>query len=194
MGVACTAMVHTPSALVAQRAPLVPTLSTLDMWIVEHYRGAQLLPDSGRTTRGTGAMTALPYVESVSSGRTVDTVFAVQFSPVLRAPALPVGAKVRFTSPSGVASSSVADVVARRAFRAPRVPNARHNEPDDFRYGWSYLLFIRQRATTPTSAYRGWLVTETASAPAAGSAEGSAQRSAQRSAKRSAARPAGRPN
>lgn len=153
------------TTLHAQRLPSASATTALDVWIVAHYHGAQLYPDSGSPTRATGAIRALPYVESVSAAQTTDTLFAVEFSATRNAPTLAVGTKVRLTSPSGVVSTTAADVVVRRAFRAPRVPNAKLNEASDYRYGWSYLLLMRQSATTAASVYRGWLLTDISGAP-----------------------------
>lgn len=142
-----------PQQLIARDS----ALSALDMWLTQRFKGAQLLPDSVKPTRAT-PLTTPPRIESVNVARTKDTLFAVQFMPQVAPPALAVGSTVRLSSPSGVMTNITAEIIVRRAFRAPRQPGAALTDSSNHRYGWSYIALIRRVASTPSTMYRGWVM------------------------------------
>ncbi|MEO7520915.1 MAG: hypothetical protein ABIW79_03765 [Gemmatimonas sp.] len=141
-------------------------LSSLDVWIVERFRGAQLLPDSvaARAARDGGG--ALPRIESARGGGSVDTLFALHFTPRATEGALASRQTVRLAGPTGTIAPLTGTVVARRAFRAPRVPGANvHVASGDsatdasWRYGWAYIVSLPNAGRgTPAATFRGWLL------------------------------------
>lgn len=126
----------------------------LDNWIALHYRDAHLLADSTAPTKG--PIAALPRIESVRAGVGPDTLVAVQFGAALDLRALPMASRVRLASPSGARSTVEADIIARRAFRAPRRPSDGPVKSEEMRSGWAYLALIRGGAAS--SGFRGWLL------------------------------------
>jgi hypothetical protein len=74
----------------------------------------------------------------------------------LRAPSL-----VRLSGPTGAIATRSARVIARRAFRAPRLPGASADSDQAWRYGWGYLAILpRMSRPSGTTGYRGWLLLE----------------------------------
>lgn len=131
---------------------------TVDRWLVTRYRSLQLLPDSVRVSGSPDAELIWPRVETAVDGSLRDTLFAVQFGARGSAPALRAGARVRLTAPSGTITAMTADVVARRPFRAPRLPGADTATVNGWRYGWAYLAIVRRGTAATASVYRGWLL------------------------------------
>lgn len=129
----------------------------VDGWLVTRYRNVQLLPDSARNAGGAPEL-PWPRVESAVDGSLRDTLFALHFGVRGGPPALRTGARVRLTAPSGAITAMAADVVARRAFRAPRFPGADTASIDGWRYGWAYLAIVRRGTAATASVYRGWLL------------------------------------
>ncbi len=161
----------------AQSAPArLAGLFALDGWLASRYRELQLLPDTSKSTRSIAADAPLPHVESVvdvatgaagsPESRRRDTLYAVHFGTRRDMPALRVGTRVRLTAPSGAITSTTADVVARRPFRAPRRPGTAAVAPNDaWRYGWAYLALVPRGARSTSSVmYRGWLLLDASSA------------------------------
>lgn len=151
-------MLATPIGAHAQlKAPERPAAKApqlaLDTWIVQHYRDAQLLADSSTPTART--LPALPRIESARAGVGPDTLVAVQFSSDRDIMPLPLASRVRLASPSGARSTVEADIIARRAFRAPRRPADGPVKAEEMRSGWAYLALIRGAAAA--SGFRGWL-------------------------------------
>lgn len=137
-------------------------LSSLDMWIVQRYRGAQLLPDSGARGSYTFAQAGAPRVESARTSARRDTVVALHFGTALWRPNLNTAAAVQLADPSGTVSGIAGKITARRAFRAPRKAGARDTVKDDWRIGWAYLVAIPARsANASPSGFAGWAVAET---------------------------------
>lgn len=158
------------NAAAQARKPLVgPTvvaasLSSLDAWIVQRYKGAQLLPDSG--LRGTSPLrqAGAPRVESMRSPDRRDTIVALQFGAVYWRASLTPSSPVQLADPTGVVSAIGGRVSARRAFRAPRVAAPRDTVAEDWRIGWAYLVAIPPRvATAAPSGFNGWAIVETPS-------------------------------
>lgn len=130
----------------------------LDAWIVHQYRGAQLLTDSSAGERTIAADTPIPRVEHVRDSRG-DSIVGVHFSARAVSPSLALAGTVRLAVPSGTVTNTTGKVVARRLFRAPRIPGAAGNSPTAWRYGWAYLVVLpRQRDRLPALATRGWLL------------------------------------
>lgn len=151
------------TALDAQRSTATHTqvLETLDQWIVQQYRGSQLLHDSsgGATTVVRDA--PLPRVEHVRDARG-DTIIGIHFALRPSAPAFGVNGTARLAVPTGAITNTTGRVVARRLFRAPRVPGASNDDPLSWRYGWAYIVVLpRKRDALPAQATRGWLLVET---------------------------------
>lgn len=148
-------------------ATSLTALHALDTWVVTRFREVHLLPDSTGTMRTVVADVPSPRVESVGDAASGDTVYALHFAERRDMSALRVGARVRLTAPSGSITSISADIVARRPFRAPRVPGADTASAGGWRYGWAYLAIVRrQHAATSASVYRGWLLLDAADADA----------------------------
>ena len=132
----------------------------LDGWIVTRYRGAQLLEDSSAARVTVLADAPVPRVEHVRDAKG-DSLVGVHFSERIVAPSLTQSSDVRLAVPSGAVTSMTGRVVARRLFRAPRVPAATNNTPSSWRYGWAYLVVLpRQRDALPAQAMRGWLLVD----------------------------------
>lgn len=150
-------------AVIGRTAPAQNSreLASLDMWIVQRYRGAQLLPDT--TGRAASAVTQVgaPRVESARSSDRRDTVVALHFSATAWRPALASAATVQLADPSGAVSAIAGRVTARRAFRAPRKAGARDSVNTDWRIGWAYLVAIPLRtANAATAGLSGWALVE----------------------------------
>lgn len=149
-----------PSARIGAQPP-----TPLDIWIVQRYRGAQLLPDSllaDSLLTGSVARTAsTPRIESTRAGKEQDTLWAVHFAPGTRMAGLPVGARPTLTGPTGTITPVVARVLARRAFRAPRVPGSAFRPDSSWRHGWVYLVVMPHLAELSVARYRGWLLLDT---------------------------------
>ena len=134
----------------------------LDSWIVTQYRGAQLLSDSSAGERTIAADTPIPRVEHVRDSRG-DSIVGVHFSARAVSPSLSVAGTVRLAVPSGTVTNTTGKVVARRLFRAPRVPGASKDNAALWRYGWAYLVVLpRERDQLPALATRGWLLLDAA--------------------------------
>lgn len=130
----------------------------LDAWLVSRYQQLQLLPDTlpGREAAGEELP---PRVESTADAPAGDTLFAVQFRTRRELSSLRPGTPIQLTGPSGAITTLTADVIARRAFRAPRKPGADTSTVGGWRYGWAYLAVVRSRyAATSASEFRGWLL------------------------------------
>ncbi len=137
-----------------QRAPDAP----LDHWIVTRYRGAGLLPDTANASPSLASSRTPPRIESVAPGSTTDSLWAVHFTSTDPLPAFALNAMVRLTGPTGTVTPLSARVVARRPFRAPRVPGASPTRPDAWRDGWAYLVILPHDASRQVARYRGWLL------------------------------------
>ncbi len=143
------------------RAQNASELASLDMWIVQRYRGAQLLPDTTGRAATTITQAGAPRVESARSPNRRDTVVALHFSATAWRPLLPTAAAVQFADPSGAMSTIAGRVTARRAFRAPRIAGAKDGTNADWRFGWAYLVAIPSRtANAAGSGLSGWAVVE----------------------------------
>lgn len=130
----------------------------LDAWVVSRYRRTQLLPDSVGGLLAVGEERSA-RIESVADAPTGDSLFAVQFRTRRESSSLHTGATIRLAGATGSITTILADIVARRPFRAPRRPGADTLAPDGWRYGWAYLALVRARhATTPASTFRGWVM------------------------------------
>ena len=154
------------SPLLSARAQNTPRKATkglmaihaLDTWLVSRYSRAQLLSDSldGHSPRGEELPARIESATDASSG---DSLFAVQFRSRRESSSLHTGATIRLTGPTGSITTILADVVARRPFRAPRRPGADTTAAGGWRYGWAYLALVRRRyAGSPASTYRGWVM------------------------------------
>jgi hypothetical protein len=136
---------------------------SLDSWIVTRYRGAQLLDDSSGIDSTDAPGTLVPRIEHVRDAKG-DTLVGLHFSMRAIAPALSMPGRVRLAVPSGAATGVTGTVIARRLFRAPRVPGAQATNASAWRYGWAYLVALpRQRDPLPAFATRGWLVLDATS-------------------------------
>ena len=145
-------------ALHAQRDSL-RLATTLDIWIVQRYRGAQLLPDTVTTTGSIAADALWPRIESMRSGGRADTLFALHFAARPGEPALGRRGSVRLAGPTGSVSPVVATVLARRPFRAPRTPRPNNATERDWRYGWAYVATLPKAGrAAPATTFRGWLL------------------------------------
>jgi hypothetical protein len=146
--------------LTSSRAkPLPRVIQVLDTWVITRFRDARLLPDSAGSTRTSARDAHRPRVESVGDAVSGDTIYALHFGDRRDLPALRLGAPARLTAPSGSITAINADVVARRAFRAPRVPGADTSSAAGWRFGWAYLAIVRPpHASASASVYRGWLL------------------------------------
>ena len=141
-------------------------LSALDVWIVERFRNAGLLPDSTADNAAGNRGASLARIESARAGSTTDTLFALHFAPNPTGGAFSTGQAVRLAGPTGTIAPLVGTVLARRAFRAPRVPGANGNiaggnAANDalWRYGWAYLVSLPTSGRgTPPATFRGWLL------------------------------------
>ena len=151
-----------PAALVAANKATERAMGSLDRWIIERYRGAQLLADSLSVPRSVTPDAVLPRVETVRGGTTADTLLALHFSPRAGSAALQSSAVVRIAGSTGTITPMSATVLARRPFRAPRLPTAKANE-DDWRYGWAYLVILPKAGRTlSATTFRGWLLLDAA--------------------------------
>ena len=136
-------------------------LASLDMWIVERYRGAQLLPDSGARSSLPMTQAGAPRVESARRVNVRDTVVALHFGNKPWRAGLANNTSVQFADPTGSVSGISGRVTARRAIRTPRVPGARDTVKDEWRVGWAYLVAIPSRsANAATSGLNGWALVE----------------------------------
>ncbi len=135
----------------------------LDRWIVTKFRGAQLLVDSVHVAKSGAADGPFPRVEVVRAASTGDTLVAVHFTSTVGGPALRATGVVRLAEASGAMTVLTARVLARRMFRAPRVPNAGADGDSAWRVGWAYVAVVQ-----PTSRAarlrpeRSWLLVEAA--------------------------------
>jgi hypothetical protein len=142
-------------------APLTPSQLSLDSWILMRFRGAQLLPDSGTRPASVIAHAGAPRIEGPRTSNQRDTIVAVHFDTTFWRPTLAAGVTVRFVDSSGEISPITARVVSRRAFRAPRTPEARGAHGSDWRIGWAYLVAVPSRtANAATAAFNGWSLVE----------------------------------
>lgn len=166
--VSLAAAVCLASSLQAQASP---ELSSLDIWIVQRYLGAQLLPDSNSRATVAFAQAGAPRVESNRTAARRDTVVALHFSTTTWRPTLGLSTPVQLADPTGAVSTVVGRVTARRAFRAPRVAGARDTVNDDWRFGWAYLVALPTKvANAAPSGFNGWAVVQDVSRSAQKSA------------------------
>jgi hypothetical protein len=141
-----------------------PELSSLDVWIVQRYRGAQLLPDSNGQSTSTVTRAGAPRIEASRSTTRRDTVVALHFGTALWKPALGAASAVQLVDPTGAISVISGRVTARRAFRTPRSAGARDSVKGEWRIGWAYLVAIpRKTANAAASGFNGWALVEAAS-------------------------------
>jgi len=139
--------------------PLPKVVQVLDTWVVTRFRDSQLLPDSITPPRSGVPETPPPRVESVGDAVSGDTIYALHFADRRDTATLRVGTRARLTAPSGAITGINAEIVARRPFRAPRVPGADTTSASGWRFGWAYLAIVRPpHASTSASVYRGWLL------------------------------------
>lgn len=151
-----------PTSAVAARPQDMREQTSLDMWIVQRFRGAQLLPDSGARSTATLAQAGAPCVEAARNTTRRDTVVALHFGPAMWRASIMTATPVQLADPSGSISGITGKVTARRAFRAPRVAAARDSVKDDWRIGWAYLVAIPVRsANASPSGFAGWALAET---------------------------------
>ncbi len=101
-----------------------------------------------------------PRVESVRVGSGVDTLYALQVSADAGLPTLRDQSTVRLSGSSGVITTHVARIVARRAFRLPLLPGSGNARARQWRYGWAYATAVT-RGTRPALGYRGWVLLAT---------------------------------
>ncbi len=148
----------------AQRVTAAPTrreMQLLDRWIVTKFHGAQLLVDSVRVAKSGGANGPFPRVEVVRAAATGDTVIAMHFAPTVASPALRATGVVRLADASGAMTALSARVLARRMFRAPRIPGA--SADSAWRVGWAYVAVVQ---SAPRAARmrpeRSWLLVDAA--------------------------------
>jgi len=140
-------------------------MMSLDTWVVLRLRGAQLQPDSTPLVRSVVANALLPRIESVRGGTRADSLFALHYAERPGDPSLANNGAVRIVGPTGTITPVSGRIVARRPFRAPRTPQADHNQERDWRYGWAYLIVLPKAGRlAPASVFRGWMVTDTADA------------------------------
>ena len=143
----------------------------LDRFIVARYRGAQLLADSSAGVQSV-IDAPLPRVEYVQDTRG-DTLVGIHFTASAVPPSLQVGRIARLAVPTGAITNVEGRVVARRLFRAPRIPNAPTDSADAWRYGWAYVVTLpRRRDALPAKATRGWLLVDSARAAAGSPRDG----------------------
>lgn len=142
----------------AQSPTPSPVSQSLDQWIIARYRGAGLRPDTANAQPSLATTQTPPRIESVAEGVRVDSLWAVHFTGAEPSPAFAVNATVRLTGPTGTVTPLTARVVARRPFRAPRVPGASPTRADAWREGWAYLVVLPHDAGRRVARYRGWLL------------------------------------
>ncbi len=141
-----------------------PSVHAPDRWLVSRFRGVQLLPDSMPAVATTAAEHPWPRIEGTRAGHATDTLYALHVGTRLGMPALAVNTVVQLTGSTGTIMPLTARVIARRAFRAPRRPDAPANADPSWRYGWSYLVVLPHRdvanggGAVPVARYRGWLL------------------------------------
>ena len=139
--------------------------SSLDNWIVDRFRGAQLLEDTDTISHSIATDATIARIESVHPGGRTDTLFALHFSSRRSSAALERIAPVRLAAPTGTVAPIAVRLLARRPFRAPRAPKANSANENDWRYGWAYLVALPKAGrSTPAATFRGWLLLD-ASAP-----------------------------
>ena len=147
--------------------PLPKVVQVLDTWVVTRFRDAQLLPDSTVNGRTTAPDAPPPRVEAARDAVSGDTIYALQFRERRDVPALRVGTQARLTEPSGSITAINAEIVARRQFRAPRVPGADTTSASGWRFGWAFLAIVRPpHSTASANVYRGWMLTSVADSSA----------------------------
>lgn len=158
----CAPFVANTQSPAKARGPVsgaIRSSTALDVWIVERFRGAQLLPDSAAPQRSVAADASLARIESVGVGASTDTLFALHFGNRPGAPALERAGAIRLAGPTGTITPMAARLLARRPFRAPRMPRASNGSDGDWRYGWAYLSVLPTAGrSTPVATFRGWLL------------------------------------
>ena len=155
--------VQTARAQPVTAAPRNRGMQLLDRWIVTKFRGAQLLVDSVRITKSNVTDVPFPRVEVVRTASTGDTLIAMHFAPTVAGAALRVASVVRLADASGAMTGLSARVLARRMFRAPRLPNAAVDADSAWRVGWAYVAIVQP---TPRAVRvrpeRSWLLVDAA--------------------------------
>lgn len=133
--------------------------STLDIWIVSKFRGANLLPDSVVSRASFVSGQTYPRIESVVTGETLDTLYAVMFSSrVGTQPMFKIGARTRVMDASGIFMPGFARIAGQRAFRAPRVPGAAATQENHWRYGNAYIVVVPHVSKLSPARLYGWLI------------------------------------
>ncbi len=133
--------------------------SPLDVWLVTRLLGTQLLPESALPADARNDRESFTTVESTREAPGGDTLFALHFGADDGMAARQIPFTVRLSGPTGAIASHAARVVARRAFRAPRRPNANPSDDRAWRYGSAYLAVVLRGSRPPPSVgYRGWLL------------------------------------
>jgi hypothetical protein len=141
-------------------------LNSLDVWLAERFRGVQLLPDTAAGRTSDMADGAPARIESARAGNNSDTLFALHFAARPANGALESGRTVQLAGPTGTVAPLAGTVLARRAFRAPRTPQANANiasgdkaNDASWRYGWAYIVSLPKAGRiTPATTFRGWLL------------------------------------
>jgi hypothetical protein len=101
----------------------------------------------------------VPRVDGRLRSGVPDTIVAVHFGAWPVQPAYAPGRSVRLADPSGVTTPLDANVVARVAFRSPRVALADSTRVSGWRYGWAYLVVLPDSTSKAhTSSFASWLV------------------------------------
>lgn len=134
-------------------------LATLDRWLVQRYRATMLQSDVGGTTPALATLDLSPRVEGVMTGRTQDTLVVLHFGDASAQAAFARGGGAQVVSAAGASMPGTARVLARRAFRAPRLPTARVADDAQWRDGWAYLAIVPHVEARPASRLRGWHLT-----------------------------------
>jgi hypothetical protein len=135
----------------------------LDAWLATRFRGVHLLTDSVLTLASLAPNGPLPRVESARAGRENDTLLAVHFSARRDAPMMPIPSRARLVGANGTIVPVTVRVIQRRLFRAPRVPAAKVDVENQWRYGWAYLVVLPHDNDRPVGRYRSWLLLPTTS-------------------------------
>lgn len=153
--------VRTASAQRATAAPTSRGMRLLDRWIVTKFRGAQLMVDSVRVAKSNATDVPFPRVEVVRAASTGDTLIAMHFVSTVGGPALRASGVVRLADASGTMTALSARVLARRMFRAPRVPNA--SADSAWRVGWAYVAVVQSAPrAVRVRPERSWLLVDAA--------------------------------
>ncbi len=142
-----------------ERAERVSALGALDQWLVQRYRGVQLLPDSARAPWSVAASSPLARVETMRAGGQMDTLYAVHVGVREDMPPLRTRSRARLTGPTGSISPLEVRVIARRPFQTLGRPAGVQAPISAWRHGWAYVALVpRTSPRTANSRYHGWLL------------------------------------